>query len=137
VRKPDGSLIIRDRLPSEQLDEAFLTLPPDLAIEVVSPNDLAYEVEEKVEEYRGQTRPDHPRSAAKPQRGPGEGVSTPELLGRLSVETWVVFRRRRSSLSLRVRSLLLAIFFLPAFGLFCLRLAFSLVGKCSLPHSAL
>ena len=53
VRKPDVSLVLRDRLPAEQFAEGFLTLPPDLAVEVVSPNDLAYEVEEKVEEYLG------------------------------------------------------------------------------------
>jgi Uma2 family endonuclease len=51
VRKPDVSLVHRERLSAEQLTEGFLTLPPDLAIEVVSPNDLAYEVEEKVREY--------------------------------------------------------------------------------------
>jgi Uma2 family endonuclease len=51
VRKPDVSLIFRDRLPAEQLEEGHLTLPPDLAVEVVSPNDSAYEVEEKVQEY--------------------------------------------------------------------------------------
>jgi Uma2 family endonuclease len=52
VRKPDVSLIHSNRLPAEQLAEGFLTLPPDLAIEVVSPDDLAYEVEEKVREYQ-------------------------------------------------------------------------------------
>jgi Uma2 family endonuclease len=52
VRKPDVSLILRDRLPAEQLTEGFLTIPPDLAIEVVSPNDLAYDVEQKIQEYR-------------------------------------------------------------------------------------
>jgi Uma2 family endonuclease len=52
VRKPDVSLVHRERLPAERItDEGFLTIPPDLAIEVVSPNDLAYEVEEKVQEY--------------------------------------------------------------------------------------
>lgn len=51
VRKPDVSLVRRERLPVEQLDEGFLTLPPDLVIEVVSPNDLAAEVEEKVQDY--------------------------------------------------------------------------------------
>jgi Uma2 family endonuclease len=51
VRRPDVSLILRGRLPAEQLARGHLTLPPDLAIEVVSPNDLAYEVEEKVQEY--------------------------------------------------------------------------------------
>jgi Uma2 family endonuclease len=51
VRKPDVSLILRGRLPSEQLTEGFLTLVPDLAAEVISPHDLAYEVDGKVEEY--------------------------------------------------------------------------------------
>jgi len=51
VRKPDISLIHPERLSAEQLEEGFLTLPPDLAVEVVSPNDLAYEIEEKVREY--------------------------------------------------------------------------------------
>jgi Uma2 family endonuclease len=51
VRKPDGSLVLRDRLAAEQLEEGYLTLAPDLAIEAVSPNDLAYEVEQKVLEY--------------------------------------------------------------------------------------
>jgi Uma2 family endonuclease len=53
VRKPDGSVVLRERLAAEQLEAGFLTLPPDLAIESVSPNDLAYEVEQKVEEYLG------------------------------------------------------------------------------------
>jgi Uma2 family endonuclease len=52
VRKPDVSLVLRDRLPVERLAEGQLTLPPDLAVEVVSPNDLAYEVEGKAQEYR-------------------------------------------------------------------------------------
>ena len=28
-----------------------MTIPPDLAVEVVSPNDYVYELENKVEEY--------------------------------------------------------------------------------------
>jgi Uma2 family endonuclease len=51
VRKPDVSLVLRDRLPAEQLEAGYLTLPPDLAVEAVSPNDTAYEVERKVQEY--------------------------------------------------------------------------------------
>lgn len=51
VRKPDVSFIRRDRLPVEQLAEGFITVAPDLAVEVVSPNDLAYDVEAKVQEY--------------------------------------------------------------------------------------
>jgi Uma2 family endonuclease len=53
VRKPDISLVRRERLAAEQLDEGFLTIPPDLVVEVVSPNDLAYEVMAKVKEYLG------------------------------------------------------------------------------------
>src|SRR5579864_1637883 len=48
VRKPDVSFIRRGRLPDERLPEGFLTIPPELAVEVLSPNDLAYEVDEKI-----------------------------------------------------------------------------------------
>jgi Uma2 family endonuclease len=49
-RKADVSYIARERLP-EGIPEGFLTVPADLAIEIVSPSDLAYEVQEKVELY--------------------------------------------------------------------------------------
>ena len=32
-------------------DRGYMPIPADLAVEVVSPNDLAYELAEKVEEY--------------------------------------------------------------------------------------
>ena len=51
VRRPDGSYIQRGRLSKEQFEHGHVRIAPDLAIEVVSPNDLAYEVDEKVEEY--------------------------------------------------------------------------------------
>jgi Uma2 family endonuclease len=51
VRKPDVSFIRLGRLPGEQLPEGNILLPPDLAVEIISPNDLAYEVDHKVEEY--------------------------------------------------------------------------------------
>jgi Uma2 family endonuclease len=52
VRKPDASFVRRGRFPNEQLPLGHIRLAPDLAVEVVSPNDLYYEVEEKVAEYR-------------------------------------------------------------------------------------
>jgi Uma2 family endonuclease len=52
VRRPDVSFIRLGRLPNETLPAGHIRLPPDLAVEVVSPNDLFYEVEEKVREYR-------------------------------------------------------------------------------------
>lgn len=52
VRKPDVSFIRLGRFPNETLPLGHIRLAPDLAAEVVSPNDLYYEVEEKVKEYR-------------------------------------------------------------------------------------
>jgi Uma2 family endonuclease len=52
VRKPDVSFIRLGRLANEELPTGHIRLAPDLAVEVVSPNDLYYEVEEKVREYR-------------------------------------------------------------------------------------
>lgn len=51
VRRPDGSFVLRGRLPKDQFEHGHVRIAPDLVIEVVSPNDLVYEVDEKVEEY--------------------------------------------------------------------------------------
>ncbi|MBA3314108.1 MAG: Uma2 family endonuclease [Planctomycetota bacterium] len=51
VRRPDGSFIRADRVSLEELESGYVSVAPDLAIEVVSPNDLAYELKAKVEEY--------------------------------------------------------------------------------------
>ena len=39
------------RKPDERIPEGHIRIPPDLAVEVVSPNDTAYEVDAKVQEY--------------------------------------------------------------------------------------
>lgn len=51
IRKPDVSFIGFGRLEGERLPEGYITIPPDLAVEVLSPNDIAYEVEQKIAEY--------------------------------------------------------------------------------------
>ena len=51
VRKPDVSFISVDRIPSDAVPKANCEIVPDLAVEVISPNDLYHEVEEKVTEY--------------------------------------------------------------------------------------
>lgn len=51
VRRPDGSFILQARLTAELFTEGFCPIAPDLAIEVVSPNDAYREVEGKVDEY--------------------------------------------------------------------------------------
>jgi Uma2 family endonuclease len=51
VRKPDVSFIRMGRLPDERIPEGHLRIPQDLAVEVICPGDLAYEVDEKVALY--------------------------------------------------------------------------------------
>jgi len=51
VRKPDASFILRGRLPGEELPTGNMFIRPDLAVEVLSPNDLADKVNEKLGEY--------------------------------------------------------------------------------------
>jgi len=52
VRRPDVSFIARGRLSEDQFSEGHCLIPPDLAVEVISPNDLLYALEQKVEDYR-------------------------------------------------------------------------------------
>ena len=49
VRKPGASFFRPGRLL--HLPEGFTTIPPDIAVEVISPSDVLYEVEAKVDEY--------------------------------------------------------------------------------------
>ncbi len=52
LRKPDVSVILCERMPLDQLEEdGWTRIAPDIAVEVVSPNDTAYEVDQKVMEY--------------------------------------------------------------------------------------
>ena len=51
VRFPDGSFIRSGRLPHDRPPRGYVRIVPDLVIEVISPNDLAWEVEAKVAEY--------------------------------------------------------------------------------------
>ncbi len=51
IRKPDVAFISAERFHSELLAEGYCPIAPDLAVEVISPGDLAHEVVEKIEEY--------------------------------------------------------------------------------------
>ena len=51
VRRPDVSFIRQDRVTREVTTSNEVPIPPDLAVEVVSPNDLFYEIEAKVQDY--------------------------------------------------------------------------------------
>ncbi len=52
VRFPDVSFVRTDRLPDGRSPEGYFTIRPDLAIEVISPNDLYEDIEEKLTDYR-------------------------------------------------------------------------------------
>ncbi len=49
VRAPDVSFVARERVPPEGPPEGYLELAPDLAAEVVSPNDTAAYIQSKVQ----------------------------------------------------------------------------------------
>jgi Uma2 family endonuclease len=50
VRIPDAAFISKARMP-KPIPEKFLPLAPDLAVEIVSPNDSALELRHKVQDY--------------------------------------------------------------------------------------
>jgi Uma2 family endonuclease len=51
-RKPDASFVSSAKLPDGPTGRGITPVPPDLAVEVVSPDDVAYELEEKLADYR-------------------------------------------------------------------------------------
>jgi Uma2 family endonuclease len=52
VRKPDVSAVRRDRMPEQEVRAGgYIRVFPDVAVEVVSPNDLVDETDEKVQEF--------------------------------------------------------------------------------------
>ncbi len=51
VRKPDASFIARHRLQRADFQEGHMRVAPDLAVEIVSPNDRVNELPEKLEDY--------------------------------------------------------------------------------------
>jgi Uma2 family endonuclease len=51
VRAADAMFYSKERLDPDEEIEGYLPIPPDLAVEVVSPGDTWTEVEDKVEEY--------------------------------------------------------------------------------------
>lgn len=51
LRAPDVAFISKDRIDKEGIPEKFAEFPPDLAVEVLSLEDTAGEIQKKVEEY--------------------------------------------------------------------------------------
>lgn len=51
VRSPDAAFVRAGRLPTETLDEDWIPLAPDLAVEVLSPSESHSAVMEKLDDY--------------------------------------------------------------------------------------
>lgn len=43
--------VSQERLPADWREQGFFTIPPDLAVEVVSPHDTVYKLDQKIREY--------------------------------------------------------------------------------------
>ncbi|NNJ13245.1 Uma2 family endonuclease [Chloroflexales bacterium ZM16-3] len=93
VRGPDAYYVRTERIPAGGIPEGFWPIAPDLAVEVVSPNDTAGEVRAKVREYLAagtaavwvvypSTREviAHTPDGMARTYGPGETLEMPELL---------------------------------------------------------
>ncbi len=52
VRKPDVSFLRHGRLAGDIAQKGWVKIPPDLAVEVLSPNDRVYDLDEKLADYR-------------------------------------------------------------------------------------
>jgi len=52
VRRPDVSFVRRERITPELFRQGFLRIAPDLLAEVISPNDVAMELDEKITAYQ-------------------------------------------------------------------------------------
>lgn len=51
VRKPDVAFVSYEKLPVDEAIGAYCKVVPDLAIEVLSPNDEAREISDKIKDY--------------------------------------------------------------------------------------
>lgn len=51
VRAPDAAFVSQERIAATGIPKKYWPGAPDLAVEVVSPNDTVYEVDEKVQEW--------------------------------------------------------------------------------------
>jgi Uma2 family endonuclease len=51
MRSPDFSFVRKERLPRHAIPKDFLRVPPDLAVEVLAPDETVADYEEKIAEY--------------------------------------------------------------------------------------
>jgi Uma2 family endonuclease len=52
VRSPDAAFVRASKLPAQGIGSGWLAVAPDLAVEILSPNEVAAELESKLRDYR-------------------------------------------------------------------------------------
>jgi Uma2 family endonuclease len=52
VRSPDAAFVRLDRLPVDGSDSGWITVAPDLVVEIISPNETPSQLKEKLRDYR-------------------------------------------------------------------------------------
>jgi len=52
VRSPDVAFVRAERLPADGIGSGWMTVTPDLVVEILSPSETTSELEEKVRDYR-------------------------------------------------------------------------------------
>lgn len=53
VRVPDIAVILQGRLSGEESPVGFIEIPPDLAVEVISPNERYEDIQQQIAQYLG------------------------------------------------------------------------------------
>ena len=109
VRIPDASFVSWGQVPEGGVPEGFWPLVPDLAVEVVSPNDRADDVHDKVREYldagarlvwvlwpRRRSVTAHTPGGVTRELGPDEELDGGDVLPGFRVHVAELFEVRRS-----------------------------------------
>lgn len=52
VRSPDAAFVRADRLPPDGIGAGWIALAPDLVVEILSPNEMQAQLDEKLRDYR-------------------------------------------------------------------------------------
>jgi Uma2 family endonuclease len=104
VRGPDVSYVRADRIPPNGIPEGFWNLVPDLAVEVVSPNETAEDVRENVRDFLNAGTPlvwtVYPRTQEVSVHTPdgfartfglGETIESPDLLPQFTCHVGELF----------------------------------------------
>jgi Uma2 family endonuclease len=105
VRGPDVSFVRADRIPASGIPEAFWNLSPDLAVEVVSPNETAEDVRAKVLDFLSAGTPlvwtiyprteeviVHTPDGLARTYGPNDTIEFPDLLSQFTCHVAELFK---------------------------------------------